>query len=423
MSAKAGPGADSGPRTEGRRAGRYIAVLGALFIAALTLMPAPPDDRVGAPPMSHWCVVCGQLGGVDVILNVLLFMPFGFGMRTAGLSRRRALLIAFAVTCTVEFLQLTVITGRDATIGDILMNSLGGAIGILLADSWRALVMPAPAVARRLRILGSLGWLGIWGLSALVLQGSLPNTTWFAQVPSQGSYQEDFPGSVVGATLNGVTLHDGPIPNGGALRELVLRSGSTLDAVAVTGHGTTAIAPIAVIVDNFHTEILMVGQDGTDLVLRALLSAPGFRLRPPMIRLPGILATPGDTVRIAAGFRDSRFHLETVIRNRRVERVVSVSPSWGWSFLLPFEYAMGPETTPLTALWIAGLLAPLAYWASRESRRPIGALAFIGGIVVLGLASVPYAARLDPVRWSEWAAACGGVALGFTAGRWSKRLG
>lgn len=43
----------------------------ALFVSVLTLRPAP-----GAVSQQFWtCVLCGELGTADLILNVILFVP------------------------------------------------------------------------------------------------------------------------------------------------------------------------------------------------------------------------------------------------------------------------------------------------------------------------------------------------------------
>lgn len=400
------------------RTGWCITVLGAAFIAYETLGPEH-QTAAEAAAMSAVCVICGDLGVLDAILNVLLFMPFGFGLRLAGMSRRRALLFAMASSFTIELLQYTVIPGRDGNVGDFIMNSVGGLAGIVLADSWRRVLFPGSAVSRAIRIAGGLVWLGLWSLSAFLLQPSVPATRWFAQVPSDGTYPEVFRGSVPSATLNGIALRSGPIPDGPALQERVLREGARLEAVAVLAAPTSFLASIVAVVDDHPTEILVFGQQRTDLVFRVLLRVPWVRLRQPTVRIPGILATAGDTVRLSAGFKDERYVLHARTRTTDVKRVVPLSPSWGWSFLIPWSYSLGPEGVWLTTLWIAGLLAPLGYYTSRESPRPTGALLFVGGVVLAGLAGVPFAAGMAPVHWSEWVAALTGIIVGLGLGRWS----
>lgn len=73
---------------------------------------------------------------VDGILNVLLFVPFGFGltakMRSQGMSARRALVTALAagalLSYTIEFLQLY-IPERDSGWEDVFTNGGGALLG------------------------------------------------------------------------------------------------------------------------------------------------------------------------------------------------------------------------------------------------------------------------------------------------------
>src|SRR3712207_2032131 len=98
-----------------RRAGRLVGALALAFVAVATLTPTP-----GTPPTPPTCIVCGRVGGVDVLLNVLLFVPLGLGLRLAGLSRWRALALAGLTTLGIESLQFAVVTGRDASLSDLL---------------------------------------------------------------------------------------------------------------------------------------------------------------------------------------------------------------------------------------------------------------------------------------------------------------
>src|SRR4051812_50197584 len=89
------------------------------------------------------------MGLVDVLLNILLFVPYGFGLRLSGLSRLRTMLIIMATTSTIELTQYLFLPGRDASLSDLFTNTAGGALGLLLAEQWRVVLAPAPATARR----------------------------------------------------------------------------------------------------------------------------------------------------------------------------------------------------------------------------------------------------------------------------------
>ncbi|HLB09638.1 MAG TPA: VanZ family protein, partial [Gemmatimonadaceae bacterium] len=143
--------------------GRKLWIAGFLFIAVLTLTPQYSGSKT--PP--SLCLLCGDQSILDAVLNIILFIPLGIGLRLAGMSRRRAFAIGLVTTITVETLQL-VIPGRDTSLGDIFTNSFGGFLGILCADVWRVVVLPSRRAATRLAI----GWTVLW-LLVLAMSGEL----------------------------------------------------------------------------------------------------------------------------------------------------------------------------------------------------------------------------------------------------------
>jgi VanZ like family len=117
-------------RLSRHRIGRLLAVVGLLFIAAATLTPLPQQSAAAAAtPL--WCLVCGEDGGVDVLNNILLFVPLGLGLRLMRLRTSHVVLLAASVSLAIELLQLIVITGRDASLSDLLTNTLGSWTGAL----------------------------------------------------------------------------------------------------------------------------------------------------------------------------------------------------------------------------------------------------------------------------------------------------
>jgi hypothetical protein len=120
--------------------------LALLAIGALTLWSAPSQVlQAQRTPVS--CLVCGDVGGADVLLNLALFAPLGLGLAGLGRSLRVTLLIAFLVSFSVELLQYTVIIGRDATLSDLITNTAGGGLGWLVARHSGQLVAPSRRTA------------------------------------------------------------------------------------------------------------------------------------------------------------------------------------------------------------------------------------------------------------------------------------
>ncbi len=97
---------------------------------------------------------------------------------------------------------------------------------------------------------------------------------------------------------------------------------------------------------------------------------------------------------------------------------MALSASWGWSLLLPWNYALGNEVYFLTALWVAGLMAVLAYWSLLAGRAAI-AIVPLTGVILLKV--IPGLAGFPPAHWSEWMAALTGALVGALAARYASR--
>ena len=92
-----------------------------LGIAALTLFPfAPPECTPGG-----WVV---RWGVVDFSANLLAFVPIGLALHRS--PRLRALLLAFALSLTIEMCQHWLPRLQD--VSDLISNTLGAGLGHLL---------------------------------------------------------------------------------------------------------------------------------------------------------------------------------------------------------------------------------------------------------------------------------------------------
>ena len=139
---------DPAPRSQVRGA-RWLIVAAAAAIGVLTLHPQP-EMAVLAKRTPVWCLVCGPLGAVDVLNNLVLFFPLGVGLALSGRRSREIGLIVLAATLTIETLQLFLIPGRDASLSDVLTNIAGGLIGgasVRRHDLW---LTPTARNSRRL---------------------------------------------------------------------------------------------------------------------------------------------------------------------------------------------------------------------------------------------------------------------------------
>ena len=118
------------------RSGRWtlwaLLALAALPVIALTLVPTSisrPDDLVCTVQFS-----VPTLGGVETLANIALFFPLTF---FAALATRRPLLVLVAgsgLSAAIEALQAVApAIGRACDTNDWMMNTIGTAVGVLLA--------------------------------------------------------------------------------------------------------------------------------------------------------------------------------------------------------------------------------------------------------------------------------------------------
>jgi hypothetical protein len=131
----------TGSGVSGERLASLVAALGLWValagVAALTLFGtqgAGADPRLELDPLAGawgWSGIAWR----PVVDNVALFVPVGAGL--AAVLRRRSVIVPLAVAAglslAVETFQWAVPSGRIANSADVVANTIGAAIGILLA--------------------------------------------------------------------------------------------------------------------------------------------------------------------------------------------------------------------------------------------------------------------------------------------------
>ncbi|MEP7324901.1 MAG: VanZ family protein, partial [Gemmatimonadota bacterium] len=369
-----------------------------------------------------WCLVCGDLGAVDVGLNILLFIPLGIGLSLMGVSRPRALVIVGLTTLTVEVLQLSIITGRDASLSDLLTNSAGGMLGIWLAPGLSRLVFPSPVVALRLAAGGIILWLLQQTFAAWALERRPTDSVYYGQWAPELAQFDRFTGTVSRVTLNGLPLGSGRFAESDVVRGELARPSFEVNVGARSGTLTERTAPIFSIFDDHQREILLLGASRRDLVFHLRTRLDGLRLRSPSIVLPGAIPeNPDQPLAIRVKYDGAVYHLDARDPRAEVAGNVRVSASWGWSFVLPFAHNFGPGTPWLTMLWLAGFWVPIGYWAGRSGGRASVWWTIIALTFLIGLAGVPAGFGLQIGATSEWAAALIGALAGWAFHRLHNR--
>lgn len=392
-----------------------MALAGLAFIAAMTLRPEP--GALPVPPSP--CILCGTFGVQDIILNVLLFVPYGFGLGLAGgrAPAWRAVAIAAGTSLIVELLQVGIVVGRDASLGDLVTNTLGGGLGILLARTWRCWVVPTPPQARRLVRGGLLAWLAIVALTVWGARRALPDTLYWGQWAPELRQFDHFPGALVDASIAGAPFPRGVMGDSPAFRARLLSDSVLVEATVVPARPTTRTAPIVSVFDLYRARILLLGQDGRDAVFSLRTVADAARMRAPAVRLANVFpadARGADTVRLAGGVVHRSLVVRATSGGRVREHRLALDPGLGWSYLVPFDYAVGREGPLLAALWLAALLVPIAYWGARSG----GAreVPWLAATLVLGLAVAPPLLGGRAASWAAWLGAIAGSAVGWMVG-------
>ena len=405
------------------RMGAALAIVVFALICVATLTPAP-----GAPvPGDVWCIACGEMGALDLLANIVMFVPFGFALMLATDRPWLSVAGCVATTVMVESLQIRIIVGRDASLGDVLANSLGGLIGVAIALHRRALLLPRASAATRL----AMAWCGVFAaVCALAADGLRPaavaRSLWVQWTPLRPSF-EPFSGQVFSFELDSIDLPAGyPSPAFGVDR--VLRGPEwTARARVGTQNLQRRHSVIARIADEF-TVLVSIEQLGFDVGCLQKTRAAEFRFRSPKVAFPDALAPtdrePPGIVTLTCGRAPGR--LIAGIDGR--QDIVRLTPSLGWLMMSPFDVAVTSAYDWVNALWLLALMLPAGYWAgmtqtgSRSASRRL-ALTSVAAItaVVVGLNVAPALAGISTgVEW-EWGAALTGGAIGFGVARLARR--
>jgi hypothetical protein len=407
-----------------RRIGTVVSIgsVGAILLA--TLIPAS-----GQTPDSHLCLVCGTSGGVDFILNVLLFIPLGVGLALSGVPWKRAALTACALSLTVETTQFFFISGRDATLGDVVTNTIGGIVGYELTRNLRIWLQPAPGIAAILCLGWCAVWLAIQSVSSFAFAVSEPDSKYYGQIARQLRDFAVFPGRELDASIGDLAITDTELRNTESIRARLL-DGAIVAVTVQPGGVTSNIAPILRVADNEEREILLLAQDKRDLVFGVRTGAAILRFRPPFFAMMDAFPSgAGNRNSSAAGAlalsgRYNGWEAQLTAREGSMThgRRVSVSSSLGWTLALPFQWFIEDTRTEqvVSMVWMACLLVPLGYWGAhitrtidRRANALVVALCFAAvGILVGGLVLVRHTFGLPADPIGDWIASVSGILVG-----------
>ncbi len=355
-----------------------------LFILGATLTPMD----AGSDPDFVACFLCGSRSSADALVNVILFAPLGLALALMGRTGIRWIGYAAALSATIEFAQLA-IPGRDPSLGDVCFNTLGAAIGQIVARvGFRSLASTERAAARR-SFVASVAAVLVYGLTARLLAPMLPDSTYQVWWTPKLHQLEWYHARGLHVTLGSMTLRAGEIPPTPEFRRL-LRTGAPLRIEAIAGSRVRSLGPLFVVADEREREVLLIGPDRDDLVLRYRTHASEWRLDQPDLRLRGALArvVRGDTLVIEATRSTSGICL---MLNGTGTCRLGYTIGSGWALLLFPEHFPPWLQQLLGAAWVGAFLIPVGIWSRKRPETLLAA-----GILVAGLFFLPGRSGLLP---------------------------
>lgn len=380
------------------RATHAAATLVIAAILTATLVPGNMPDYG-----FRTCVLCGERGLSDAILNVILFLPLGATLVAHGWRGYRAVLVGFALSLAIELAQLG-IPGRGAALGDVLNNTLGAGIGALILhhrETWRR---PGRRVATVLAISHSAFAVLVFGLTGLLLRPSLPQSVYYGQwTPDLGDLSR-YRGRVMSASLGLLPIPSRRLADSDSVRSLLL-AGAELRVEAVAGPPVESLASLVSIYDQAHREIVLLGPDRGDLVVRFRTLARALRLDQPDLRLAGAMKDleVGDPLLVSLSGEPGDY---CVSLNHTTRCGVGFTLGSGWGILLYPDSAPGWLRLLLRFGWMAGLSFVGVFWP----RGRLGTGIQIG-VLALGLVLLPAATGLVSTPPLEFAGAGAGALL------------
>jgi VanZ family protein len=325
--------------------------------ALLTLWPTS-----NAPSRVVACIVCGETGGGDFLLNVLLFVPLGAALVLLGARVRSALLLGALLSACIEFAQWTLSSGRTVSAGDLVANGLGAYLGALAIGKGTMLLHANVQQQRVVVASWAAAVAFLLALSAWTTQPFLPDGTWFLQRAPVRNWTEPMTGQLLKAGIDRTDLPSDRIADSVLIARVRLDSGA-LTITEVMGAPTRKLAYAARLVRGEDgRELAAIGRLGDALVVRTRSNGARLRLADIGLVLPDAYGRARhDTISIS--LRPSQGTLVSS-SGPREWNVSSASPFRGWSWFLPAtrDFSRG-QLWLLDLAWSVVLVLPMALLA------------------------------------------------------------
>ena len=378
----------------------------ALTIAAIGVVTLLPDRSTNIPV--EVCLLCGDRGLADAILNVLLFVPLGAVLDSRGVSWRKILLAGFATSASIELLQV-IIPGRNPSFGDLVFNTLGAVAGgpvLHVLKAWQRDV--AGNGSRRTAAILVGFALAAVAIGALLLRPDFPRRTYYGQWTPEFQNADHYTGKVLSAEIAGLRIRSNKVAQSDRLRT-ALQSGETLRVEATTGEPPQREAPVFNIYDDRAREIISVGVQQHDVVVRYRTRARRLLLDQPTMRIAGVLRDYEQGQPWSAELRnlDRTLCLNVV---GRVSCPAGYTAARSWALLLSPRLPAWLERL-LDFAWLMFLFFPAGTYLVRRSEWLLFSAGSLAGLAAVS--AVPY---LLPIRNGDLFGSVAGLAAGMLLG-------
>jgi hypothetical protein len=361
----------------GSSAARAFIFVAAALVLFATLYPMEPvGDGVDIS-----CLICGERGLADAIVNVILFIPLGAAAALTGRSTLAALALGAALSGSVEFAQLTLIPGRDASIGDLIFNTLGAAAGVAVVKTSWWWLGDNHIRASRLSLAAALFATATIASTGLLLAPQTPEGAYFVMWRPVLRHLDPYAAPVRSATIGGQPFLPGRIEESAQVREL-LQAGAPIRVLAVAAPRTSRQAAMFTIYDELNREVVLIGPDRDDLVFRVRMRSASAWLDQPDLRVVG-------------GWRDLIPGSEITVTARRSGRNYCVgfgtqppcgsgfAAGIGWALFLYNERWPAGLHSALSIFWLGMLGFPVGFWARRRWESLCALVVFAATIVAV----------------------------------------
>jgi len=373
----------------------------AVAVGVVTLMPTGGPARTLSA-----CLVCGEFGTSELLLNVLLFVPLGWLLASEWRARtaddaaaavaavaavsaageaeavaaavpRSALLRAIAIGATlslsIELLQWLAIPGRVTSLGDWIANTLGAALGAwLLVQRHSASTPHMPLLRRTASLLGIAAMLayGWWSSTPW-----LPDGRWFLQRTPVRTWSDAHSGAVTFAGIDATNLPSDRIGDPALVRAVREGAGAVVVEERVGPRVPRLAYAVRVVEANGGHELLALARDGNDALLTRLTQAARARTGRVGLRVRDAYArSVGATVRWSMQPVTGRVKTEPNVAGAQF---VAPSVLRGWTLLLPrVVWLEGWQVGVADAVWLVVMVGLGGIRARKprgiRARKPTG---------------------------------------------------